>query len=203
MTTHHQYTINAKAFELSDAEVLEMEQVGIVRRDAPDAFYTLTYNPPPPYHRPAPHPKRISVPGLLNEASDYGSAFARAVSVELRAGDRLLLISGTASVDEKGATLYPGDFRAQLWRTYRNLTGLLTTDTLNWFDVVRTTCYLRDIERDYAHFNQIRTQFFVWLGLHPYPASTGIQAILCRSDLLVEIEVMALRRSEHHLNSTQ
>lgn len=196
MTTHHQYTINAKAYELSHAEVLEMEQIGIVRRDMPDAPDTLTYNPPPPHHRPAPHPKRISVPELLNEAADYGSAFARAVSVEFRAGDRLLLVSGTASVDEKGVTLYPGDFRAQLWRTYRNLTGLLGADQLNWFDVMRTTCYLRDIERDYKDFNQIRSQFFTWLGLQPSPASTGIQAVLCRSDLLVEIELMALRRRE-------
>ncbi len=90
-------------------------------------------------------------------------------------------------------TLHPGDFRAQLWRTYRNITGLLQTAQLNWFDVIRTTCYLRDIERDYVDFNEIRTWFFNWQGVHPYPSSTGIQAILCRPDLLIEIEVLALR----------
>jgi len=58
--------------------------------------------------------------------------------------------------------------------------------------VVRTTCYLRDIERDYAAFNEIRTQFFKEQGLDPLPASTGIQAILCRPDLLVEMEAMAI-----------
>jgi enamine deaminase RidA (YjgF/YER057c/UK114 family) len=31
--------------------------------------------------------------------------------------------------------------------------------------------------------------------LDPLPASTGIQAILCRPDLLVEIEAIALFRS--------
>jgi 2-iminobutanoate/2-iminopropanoate deaminase len=57
---------------------------------------------------------------------------------------------------------------------------------------VRTTCYLRDIERDYAEFNRIRTEFFKQQGLNPLPASTGIQAILCRPDLLIEIEAIAI-----------
>ena len=58
--------------------------------------------------------------------------------------------------------------------------------------MVRTTCYLRDIERDYASFNEIRTEFFQQQGLEPLPASTGIQAILCRPELLVEMEAMAI-----------
>ena len=49
----------------------------------------------------------------------------------------------------------------------------------------------RDIERDYKDFNEVRTAFFGWLGLDPLPASTGIQARLCREDLLVEIEAIA------------
>jgi enamine deaminase RidA (YjgF/YER057c/UK114 family) len=57
---------------------------------------------------------------------------------------------------------------------------------------MRTTCYLRDIERDYKAFNEIRNEFFAALGLDPYPASTGIQARICRSDLLVEIEALAI-----------
>jgi enamine deaminase RidA (YjgF/YER057c/UK114 family) len=103
----------------------------------------------------------------------------------------LFLISGTASIDENGATVHVGDFRAQLWRTYRNITRLLEQEGASWRDIVRTSCYLRDIERDYKDFNEIRTAFFNWLGLDPLPASTGIQARLCREDLLVEIEAIA------------
>jgi enamine deaminase RidA (YjgF/YER057c/UK114 family) len=61
---------------------------------------------------------------------------------------------------------------------------------------VRTTCYLRDIERDYEDFNQIRTHFFQAMHLDPLPASTGIQARLCREDLLVEIEAIAILQGE-------
>ncbi|HLP75163.1 MAG TPA: RidA family protein, partial [Bacteroidales bacterium] len=81
---------------------------------------------------------------------------------------------------------------AQLWRTYRNITNLLAAENMTWHDVVRTTNYLRDIERDYAEFNKIRTTFFRWLNLDPLPASTGIQARLCWETLLVEIEAYAV-----------
>ena len=107
-------------------------------------------------------------------------------------GARLLLLSGTASINDVGDTVFPGDFAAQCLRTYRNLTGLLVSEEASWHDVIRTTCYLRDIDRDYDTFNKIRTFFFNSMGLDPLPASTGIQAHLCRPDLLVEIELMAL-----------
>jgi 2-iminobutanoate/2-iminopropanoate deaminase len=137
--------------------------------------------------------RALHASAVLNEAYAYArpASFSRALAVEL--GDKtLLLISGTASVGSDGATQYPGDFRAQLWRTYRNLTELLASAGATWHDVVRTSCYLRDIERDYKDFNEIRTAFFGWHGLDPLPASTGIQARLCREDLLVEIEAMAV-----------
>lgn len=135
----------------------------------------------------------ISAPRVLNEAFDYArpSSFSRGLRIDL-GSHALLLISGTASVDEEGRTIHPGDFRAQSWRTYRNITELLSSEGATWTDVVRTTCYLRDIERDYRDFNEVRTSFFQWLGLNPLPASTGIQARLCREDLLVEIEAIAI-----------
>lgn len=136
--------------------------------------------------------KPICAPGVLNEAPVYGSAFTRGLRLELPSHYTQLLISGTSSVGPNGETLYPGDFRAQLWRTYHNITRLLESEGATWHDVVRTTCYLRDIDRDYAEFNRIRTEFYDALGLDPYPASTGIQAGICRSDLLIEIEAVAI-----------
>ena len=143
-------------------------------------------------------PKRaISAPETLNEAYDYAkpSSFSRGLRLDIK-GITILLISGTASVDEYGRTIHVGDFRAQTWRTYQNITRLLEAEGATWKDIVRTTCYLRDIERDYEAFNEIRTQFFQEQGLNPLPASTGIQAILCRPDLLVEIEAMAIFDSD-------
>lgn len=137
--------------------------------------------------------RAISAPDVLNEAYDYAkpSSFSRGMRVDL-SGASLLFLSGTASVDERGATVHEGDFAAQCLRTFRNLTRLLAAEGASWHDIVRTTCYLRDIERDYDEFNRIRTMFMAALGLDPLPASTAIQARICRSDLLVEIEAIAI-----------
>jgi enamine deaminase RidA (YjgF/YER057c/UK114 family) len=141
--------------------------------------------------------KAISAPEALNEAPDYAkpSAFSRGLRLDIK-GVTILLISGTASVDDQGRSIHVGDFRAQTWRTYQNITKLLEAEGATWKDIVRTSCYLRDIERDYEAFNEIRTQFFQEQGLTPLPASTGIQAILCRPDLLIEIEAMAIFESD-------
>ena len=137
--------------------------------------------------------KKVTNLGVLNEAYEYErpSSFSRALRLEF-GQVVVLLISGTASIDENGQTVHVGDFRAQQRRTYDNITGLLASEGATWHDVVRTTCYLRDIDRDYAAFNEERTRFFAEQGLDPLPASTGIQAILCRPELLVEIEAIAI-----------
>jgi len=147
-------------------------------------------------HKPV-SKKAISAPETLNEAYDYPkpSSFSRGLRLDIK-GITILLISGTASVDEYGRTIHVGDFRAQTWRTYQNITKLLAAEGATWKNVVRTTCYLRDIERDYEAFNEIRTRFFQEQGLDPLPASTGIQAILCRPDLLIEIEAMVIFESD-------
>ncbi len=139
--------------------------------------------------------RQISNPQVLNEAYDYAkpSSFSRGLRLDV--GPLVvLLISGTASIDENGNSVHIGDFRAQQQRTYQNITGLLTAEGATWKDVVRTTCYLRDIERDYDAFNEERTRFYTTQGLDPLPASTGIQAILCRPELLIEIEAIAVFR---------
>ena len=130
---------------------------------------------------------------VLCEAYDYKKkvSFVRGMRVELP-GATMLYLSGTASVDEAGKTVHEGDLKAQCLRTFRNLTRLLAAEKASWHDVVRTTCYLRDIERDYDAFNETRTLFMNSIGLDPLPASTGIQARICRSDLLVEIEAIAV-----------
>jgi 2-iminobutanoate/2-iminopropanoate deaminase len=147
-------------------------------------------------HKPVTR-KAIRAPQALNEAYDYArpSSFSRGLRLDIK-GVAILLISGTASVDEFGRSIHEGDFRAQAWRTYQNITALLESEGASWKDVVRTTCYLRDIERDYAAFNEIRTEFFKQQGLEPLPASTGIQAILCRPELLIEMEAMAIFESD-------
>ena len=148
--------------------------------------------------------KRISAPDALNEAYHYAkpSSFSRGLRLDIK-GIIILLISGTASIDDQGRSIHQGDFRAQTKRTYDNITKLLKAEGATWKDVVRTTCYLRDIERDYEAFNEERTQFFAEQELDPLPASTGIQAILCRPELLIEMEAMAIFDSDRGKNEDE
>jgi len=131
----------------------------------------------------APIEKRaITNHGVLNEAYAYAkpSSFSRGMRIDI-GGVVILLISGTASIDENGVSVHIGDFSAQLRRTFDNITGLLEAEGCTWHDIVRTSCYLRDIKEQ---------------GLDPLPASTGIQAHLCRPELLIEIEAIAMFRTD-------
>jgi enamine deaminase RidA (YjgF/YER057c/UK114 family) len=180
--------------KLTDGERIEMKKLGILSdaNSITESVYPSLHDQRPPI------PKHVThAPHVINEAYDYQkpSSFSRALRLDL--GEyKVLLISGTASVNEQGQAEHIGDFKAQLWRTYVNITNLLAAEGMTWHDIVRTTNYLRDIERDYAEFNKIRTSFYTWLNLDPLPASTGIQARLCWETLLVEIEAYAICKSK-------
>ncbi len=179
---------------LSDGEREELTALGILSADGENPPNVLL----PSFeqtHIPV-EKQDIRASSVLNEAYNYPRPASFSRGMRLNLGEyTMLFISGTASVDENGLTTHKGDFRAQCWRTYRNITELLASEGATWRDIVRATCYLRDIERDYKDFNEVRTAFFRWLGLDPLPASTGIQARLCREDLLVEIEAIAIFKS--------
>ena len=139
----------------------------------------------------------ISNKALLNEAytDPKPCSYSRGVRIDLD-GLTILLISGTFSSDESGNTVHIGDIRGQVRRTLENISGLLASEGCTWHDVVRTTCYLRDMDRDYGAFNEVRTAFFNELQLNPLPASTGVEAKLCRPELLVDIDAIAMIQTE-------
>ena len=129
---------------------------------------------------------------VLNEAYDYESkvSFVRGMRVELD-NCIMLYISGTASVDEDGRSIHPGDLKAQTRRMFTNIKALLESEGADWHDIVRTTCYLADF-RHYDEFNEVRNAFYEEEGLDPVPASTCIEARICPQDLLVETEAIAM-----------
>jgi 2-iminobutanoate/2-iminopropanoate deaminase len=129
---------------------------------------------------------------VLNEAFCYAkpSAFSRGMRVELT-NEVMLFISGTASVDENGESVHSGDFKAQCRRMFRNVTELLHSEGADWDDIARTTIYIADM-RDYAELNEVRCEVYDSMNLKPYPASTCIEARICRPELLIEMEAIAI-----------
>jgi enamine deaminase RidA (YjgF/YER057c/UK114 family) len=136
--------------------------------------------------------KAIRAPQFLNEPIEYGKSFSRGIAVSL-GETSILFISGTASVDHRGKTVHVGNFQAQTKRTFENILALLKSEGATWHDVIHTRCYLRDM-RDYQSLNEFRNAFYKKHSVVPFPASVCVQAVLCRKELLVEIEVVAMQR---------
>lgn len=137
----------------------------------------------------------INVDEKMKNAFEYSdgnpASFSRGIVVSGQ--KETLYVSGTASIGPDGETLHKGDFNHQVRQTFVNLTHVLNKASFEWKDVVRLTIYLRDIDRDYVEFNKIREKLFKDYKLSNYPASTCIGAKICRSDLLVEIELIAMK----------
>jgi len=140
----------------------------------------------------------LRAPAAMCEAYDYDkpAAFSRGMTVRLP-GTRLVFVSGTASVGPDGSSLYDGDFPAQAARAFENARAVLRSAGADWHDVVKVTVFLRDIGRDYAAFNDVRCRFFREIGLTVFPASTCVEARLCREELLVEMEMLAVKSEQN------
>ena len=120
------------------------------------------------------------------------AAFPRGLKIEL---DNIIMIfiSGTASVAADDSTAHIGDLYAQAIHTYKNICSILEEENASFKDIVKCTIYLKNMD-DYSVFNNARDDFFNSLGLtrKEYPASTCVEARLCRDELLVEIEAIAM-----------
>jgi len=120
-----------------------------------------------------------------NEATEYGSAFARAMEVVL--GDaRYIFVSGTASIDDRGATAHVGDFEAQARYTLEAVGTLLEGAGASLADVGQATAFLAN-PSDGRSFERILERS----GLQASPLVTTV-ADVCREDLLFEIDATAV-----------
>jgi 2-iminobutanoate/2-iminopropanoate deaminase len=103
--------------------------------------------------------------------------------------DTLVFCSGQGPVDPETNTLVEGDITVQTTRTMDNIKALLGEIGLDFSDVVKSTCYLQDMD-DFKAFNEVYASYMP----DPYPARTTTQAARLPFDILVEIEVIAQKR---------
>ena len=146
-------------------------------------------------------PKTISAPDAMNEAYNYETpvAFSRGMEITI-ADTRMVFVSGTASIGKNGETLYVGDIEAQVKRAFENVAQVLAASDMTWKNVVKVTIYLKNIDFNYSIFNDARSDYFKRIGLITYPASTCVEANLCRHDLLVEMDCVAVGQIEKESN---
>lgn len=130
----------------------------------------------------SPVPSPLQCPAI-----DYGSSFSRAVEIDLP-DHRRLYISGTASIAPDGRTIHVGSAPAQITKTMAVVAAILESRGMQWTDVVRGIAYVKNVGDIplYTSYCQAR-------GLPLLPVVV-MNSIICRGDLLFELEVDALKK---------
>lgn len=127
--------------------------------------------------------KYLYGPSHLGPTYDYGVTFERGVKVDF-CGISHTLISGTASIDNKGNVLHTGDILSQTYRMMENIETLLAESGSGWKSVRIALVYLRE-EKDYEAVVPVLRE-----KLEGIPFITTL-APVCRPDWLIEMECMA------------
>ena len=125
----------------------------------------------------------------LNPTYEYGVTFERGVRV--RYGDRShILLSGTASIDNRGEIVAPQDIEGQTVRMLENVEALLAEAGASAADLAQMIVYLRDP----ADYLAVRKIFELRYEAVP---RLFVHAPVCRPGWLIETECIAVREDEN------
>lgn len=123
---------------------------------------------------------------LQSSARDYGSSFSRAVEVDCP-DHRRLYVSGTASIDKEGNTIFLEDCQSQVAKTMEVVQAILESRQMGWADVTRALAYFKRA-KDAPLLAAYRQEN----NLAPFPVIVAENDV-CRDDLLFEIEIDAVQ----------
>ncbi len=111
----------------------------------------------------------------------YGSAFSRAVVVE-ESGSKLILVSGTASIDDEGKSIFLGDAASQIRQTLSVVRSLVEPEGATLQDLCEATVFLKN-PADYPTYQRIMEES----GMADMP-TVHVIADVCRKELLFELD---------------
>lgn len=97
----------------------------------------------------------------------------------------LLFCSGQISIDPATGGLTGDEIKSQTEQVMKNISAVLAAAGATFSDVVKTTCFLADIE-DFAEFNAVYAKYFTGK-----PARSCVAAAALPKGALVEVEVIA------------
>ena len=127
----------------------------------------------------------LYAPTHLNPTYEYGVSFERGTYIDY--GDRRhVFISGTASINNRGEIVYPGDVQKQTFRMWENVEVLLAEADCTFEHVGHLIVYLRDMA-DYTVVNEMFNERF------PQIPKVFVWASVCRPGWLIEMECMAVK----------
>ena len=106
-------------------------------------------------------------------------------SQAIRAGNTAYL-SGQIPIDPATGQLAAEDIAAQTEQVCKNLGAVLEAAGLSFDDVVKTSCYLADMD-DFAAFNEVYARYFI-----SEPARATVAVKTLPKNARVEIELIAV-----------
>ena len=125
----------------------------------------------------------------LNRTSDYGVTFERGTL--LKFGDRNhALISGTASINNKGEVMHVGDIEMQTRRMWENVEKLLEEAGMTMDNAAHLIVYLRD-GADYENVSRMFRERY------PNIPTVFTLAPVCRPAWLIEMECIAIQPAKN------
>ena len=108
------------------------------------------------------------------------------ISMAVVAGETVF-VSGIVSLNASGDVVGDGDVKAQTHQILHNISFLLGEVGGDLSNIVKTTVYITDFE-NYGAMNEVYAEYF---KVDP-PARATVKAGLFNSDLLVEIDAIAV-----------
>lgn len=97
----------------------------------------------------------------------------------------MLFSSGQIAIDPKTNEFIGGDIKEQTERIMKNLEAVLKEAGFSFEDVIKTTCFLKDMN-DFAAFNEIYGKYFT-----SKPARSCVAAAHLPKGALAEVEIIA------------
>ncbi|MBY6016245.1 RidA family protein [Ferrimonas balearica] len=104
--------------------------------------------------------------------------------------DRLVFTSGQLPLVPETMVMVEGGIKEQARQSLANLKAVLEQAGACTDTVVKTTCFLADMN-DFVAFNEVYTEVF---GTEAAPARSCVQAARLPKDALVEVEAIAYRK---------
>jgi enamine deaminase RidA (YjgF/YER057c/UK114 family) len=111
----------------------------------------------------------------------YGSAFSRAMVIE-DSCSKMILVSGTASIDEEGKSIFLGDPAAQIRQSLHVVSALVAQEGATLQDLCEATVFIKHKE-DFSVFQEVIRE----MGDIDIP-SINVLADVCRDELLFELD---------------
>jgi 2-iminobutanoate/2-iminopropanoate deaminase len=120
--------------------------------------------------------KTIATPNAPQAIGPYSQA--------IQYGD-FLFVSGQIAIDPTTGDIVAGDIETQTERVLKNITVIIEAAGMSLQDVVKCTCFLKDMN-DFAKFNAVYGNYFGEI----LPARETVEVARLPKDVLVEVSAI-------------